>query len=63
MHRFTFMSIDYQLTRMSDENALVNGEKIDHDEPQVQKSDTLHHYRTSISDDITTSTAQSHDDG
>ena len=59
----TFTSIDYQLTRMSDENALVNGEDSDHDEPQVQKSDTLHHYRTSISGDITTSTAQSHDDG
>jgi hypothetical protein len=37
------MSIDYQLTRMSDNNPLVNGEDSNHDETYVQELDTLHH--------------------
>ncbi len=57
------MSIEKRLIIISEENALVDSDDSDHDELNVQKLDTLQHKMISISDDITTSTVRSHDDG
>ena len=41
MHLFTFMSKDYILTNLSDNNLLVDNEDSDHDKAGVQTLSTL----------------------